>query len=206
MRQRHVSPFWNGLRRMVESALVLVVLVLLGVSIQQFMGEGASAAPGAIRIIDGDSLVVGGTEVRLWGIDAPELRQGCIANGATVPCGRKARERLVALVQGQSVSCIGSGKDRYDRLLAVCSTARGVELNATLVREGLAYDFGGYGAEEAQARNAKLGVWAGKNERPKAYRDRTRAGMEDEAGLSARLFHFVRRWLQQFKGGQNEAV
>lgn len=32
---------------------------------------------GPARIVDGDSIEVGGTKIRLYGIDAPELDQSC---------------------------------------------------------------------------------------------------------------------------------
>ena len=39
---------------------------------------------------DGDSLMVGDTEVRLFGIDAPEWDQSCQKNGQDWSCGRAA--------------------------------------------------------------------------------------------------------------------
>jgi hypothetical protein len=60
---------------------------------------------GHARIIDGDSLMVAGTEVRLWGIDAPELFQRCTREGREVQCGREASRALIAMVAGQQVTC-----------------------------------------------------------------------------------------------------
>jgi endonuclease YncB( thermonuclease family) len=206
MRPRRDFRHKSWLRRIAESALALIVLILLAVAVQQVTGEAVSASPGAARAVDGDSLVINGERVRLWGIDAPELKQTCLADGATVPCGALAHGRLQDLIRGRRVDCAGIGKDRYDRLLAVCRTEGALEINATLVREGHAYDFGGYASEEAQARAARRGVWAGDNERPKAYRDRMRAGLEDEGGLAALLFHRVGRWLHALREGNDEAV
>lgn len=36
---------------------------------------------GRAQVIDGDSLEIGGTRTRLFGIDAPERGQGCQADG-----------------------------------------------------------------------------------------------------------------------------
>ena len=45
----------------------------------------------AFRIVDGDTLELGGRRVRLHGIDAPEAAQPCRdAEGAAWPCGRRA--------------------------------------------------------------------------------------------------------------------
>ncbi len=53
---------------------------------------------GLARPIDGDSLWVGGNEVRLKGIDAPEGRQTCRRSGAIWGCGEAARSALVGLI------------------------------------------------------------------------------------------------------------
>ncbi|MCU0831305.1 MAG: thermonuclease family protein [Rhizobiaceae bacterium] len=183
------------LRLIGDMMLAIGLLALALVALARFAAPGLQAAPGEARAIDGDSLNLNGEEVRLWGIDAPEFQQGCIADGSTVPCGRMARERLAQLLKDQAVACAATGRDRYDRVLAICRTDAG-EINATLVREGHAFDFGGYAAEEAEARSARRGVWAGDNERPRAYRERTKAAIEDGAGLLERGFaQVLRLWL-----------
>lgn len=68
---------------------------------------------GHARIIDGDSLMVAGTEVRLWGIDAPELFQRCMRDGREVQCGREAARALIAMVAGQQVTCNRRDMDRF---------------------------------------------------------------------------------------------
>ena len=54
---------------------------------------------GHARVIDGDTLEVRGTRIRLHGIDAPELQQQCRREGAsaalTYPCGQEAKAALV---------------------------------------------------------------------------------------------------------------
>lgn len=193
---RRRSSAGGFLRRFIESVLVLIILAGLSLFARQLSGASIDAVPGNARAIDGDSLMVDGVEVRLWGIDAPEAAQTCMAGKETTSCGRLARQRLQALISGQAVRCAGAGNDQYDRLLAVCR-AGDTELNAALVLEGFAFDYGGYGAEEAAAREAGRGVWAGDNERPRAFRQRTKAGMEQEAGLLDRIFHAIARFLHR---------
>jgi endonuclease YncB( thermonuclease family) len=63
----------------------------------------ASAQPtvsGLGRAKDGDSLMVGHTEVRLFGIDAPEFDQSCTKNGQPWACGSAAADQLLRLVTG----------------------------------------------------------------------------------------------------------
>jgi hypothetical protein len=49
---------------------------------------------GAVRVIDGDSLPVGSTEVRLFGVDAFEGRQVCVREGNPLALRRSGRERV----------------------------------------------------------------------------------------------------------------
>lgn len=129
---------------------------------------------GRARVVDGDTIEVQGTKVRLFGIDAPEGAQDCIdALGKNYRCGDVATVRLRELVRGRDVLCKGNEHDRYGRLLAVCS-AGSVELNETLVREGLAWAFvrysSVYSAIENEARSARRGIFAGENTPPWDFR------------------------------------
>lgn len=126
---------------------------------------------GAARAIDGDSLVVSGREMRLKGLDAPELRQSCEIDGQSVACGRRAAAALRRWLARGPVTCTGNETDRYARLLVVCRVY-GQDIGADLVRQGLAVDFGRYPAEEAEARKAGIGIWAGTFEQPQLYRRR----------------------------------
>ena len=129
---------------------------------------------GPACVTDGDTLVVngkrrharcvGGTRVRLFGIDAPELKQKCRhANARDFLCGRAAASFLLEHVRGGTVECKGNSVDRYGRLIAVCFID-GQNLNALLVGEGwaLAYrDFSDkYVPQENAAREASKGIWA----------------------------------------------
>jgi endonuclease YncB( thermonuclease family) len=131
------------------------------------------AAEGAVRVVDGDSLWVGQTEVRLFGIDAPEAAQTCGRAGAEWACGTWATEALRGLVAGRAVSCDPRGEDRYGRTLAVCR-AEGIEINRALVQAGVAFAYRRYStayvAEERAAERAGRGIWAGSAQEPEAFR------------------------------------
>lgn len=126
---------------------------------------------GAARAIDGDSLIVGGREMRLKGLDAPELRQSCEIDGQSVTCGRQAAAALRRWLARGPATCTGNETDRYGRLLVVCRI-NGQDIGADLVRRGFAVDFGGYPGEEAAARKEGAGIWAGTFEQPQLYRRR----------------------------------
>ena len=127
--------------------------------------------------IDGDSLRVDGRDIRLLGIDAPELRQTCRdERGRDWACGREAHALLRQLVSRGTVTCASSAKDRYGRTLARCSAGDVADVGEALVRAGYAIDFmkGGYGAAEAEARAAKRGIWRGEFEQPRDWRAKNR--------------------------------
>ena len=151
--------------------LVVSIVVLLSAAILLFVFRGAPQRDitGTAEVIDGDSLRLGGEEMRLKGIDAPELSQICKVSGRETPCGREARAALRKLTASGLVTCVGGERDRYGRLLVACRV-RGIDINAAMVRDGQAVAFGGYEREESEAKAAFRGLWAGEFERPKDWR------------------------------------
>jgi endonuclease YncB( thermonuclease family) len=128
------------------------------------VAAGAAAQTGPARVIDGDTLEVAGVRVRLWGIDAPESRQTCEADGQDYACGERATRHLRTLVADRTVSCEPRTRDRYGRTVALCRTD-GSDLGAAMVRDGWALAFvryaADYVAEELEARAARRGLWQG---------------------------------------------
>lgn len=155
--------------------LALAVFVVTGMVVAYSLNVRAPRQQigGHVRIIDGDSLMVGGTEVRLYGIDAPELFQRCTRDNREVQCGREAARALIALVAGQAISCERRDIDRYGRTVATCQV-EDVDLGRAMVASGHAVSFGAYYQEEAAARADRKGLWAGEFIRPREWRDRER--------------------------------
>jgi len=56
--------------------------------------------------------------------------------------------------------------------LLVDCRVRGIDVNAAMVRDGYALSFGGFAREEAEAKAAYRGLWAGEFERPGTWRAR----------------------------------
>ena len=119
---------------------------------------------GVPRIIDGDTIRIGNKRIRLHGIDAPEARQTCAANGKQWRCGQEATNALVRIVGEHQVSCSQRDRDRYGRIVAVCR-AGAVDLNAWMVGEGWAVAYRRFSMEyvrdEGEARGRKAGLWRG---------------------------------------------
>lgn len=145
------------------------LLLLLALALWFEQRDRPREAEGRARIIDGDSLVVDGLEVRLKSIDAPEARQTCRRGNAEWRCGEEAARQLQRLAGNGRIACRGRGYDRYDRLLAICSRG-GEEINRQMVTEGWAVAFGNYGREESLARAGKRGIWASEFQRPADWR------------------------------------
>ncbi len=117
---------------------------------------------GRPSVIDGDTLAVHGTRVRLHGIDAPESRQTCLRGGKPERCGQQSALALADRIGRRTVICEGHSKDRYGRLLAVCKAGK-EDLNAWLVEAGWAVAYRKYSldyvAQEDAARKAGRGLW-----------------------------------------------
>jgi endonuclease YncB( thermonuclease family) len=151
---------------------------------------GPSAELGNIyHAIDGDSFKVGPTEIRLYGIDAPEYRQSCTgASQLQQPCGKLARDALSELLRGRNIHCNTFDQDRYGREVSVCKDGT-LDINREMVRLGWAVAYRkhaiAYVSVEAEAKKAKRGIWAWSFEMPEDYRARYRSsqgsvlGMED---------------------------
>ena len=62
---------------------------------------------GNAHIIDGDTIKINGKKIRLFGIDAPELKQKC----GWWDCGKEAKWWLELLVQNKIITCFYKKKD-----------------------------------------------------------------------------------------------
>ena len=129
---------------------------------------------GVGRAIDGDSLMVGQHEVRLFGIDAPEARQTCSRDGQPWTCGAASTEQLSDQVSGKLVTCIAVGSDKYGRVVARCSVGER-ELNRYMVATGYALAYRRYSIDyvsaEEIARANRRGIWSSRFELPSQARE-----------------------------------
>lgn len=87
---------------------------------------------GRARVVDGDTIVIQKTQVRLFGIDAPEINH---------PYGQKAKWALVSLCKGQTVQAEITDQDGYGRTVARCYLQDGRDISAEMVKLGLAIDW-----------------------------------------------------------------
>lgn len=131
----------------------------------------AQTYTGQARVVDGDTVDLGlGANIRLHGIDTPELSQRCDG----LACGKTARAALVEMIAGRLVRCEQTAWDnRYNRPVARCFVGK-TDLGAGMVAAGYARAYLKYSADYAElekeaALNAR-GFWAGTFTAPAAFR------------------------------------
>ena len=135
----------------------------------------AAQAPvyGTGQAKDGDSLMVGIKEVRLFGIDAPEYDQRCQRNGQDWTCGASAAEKLAQLVNGKNVVCSSMGMDQHNRMLGRCMVGAN-DINRAMVASGYAVAFRRYSSDYVSAEDSakvnKRGIWSGTFQMPSEFR------------------------------------
>ena len=145
-------------------------IFLVGVSIISYTALSStydiSGHVNITKVSDGDSLRSGDLRIRLFGIDAPELKQQCTdQNGTLWGCGAVARHQLIGLIkENKKLKCNLRDVDRFGRLIMQCFTGS-IDIAAAMVRSGhaLAYRHFSdlYIADEEQAKTARKGVWQG---------------------------------------------
>lgn len=107
---------------------------------------------GSAYVVDGDTIKIQKTQVRLFGVDAPEINH---------PYGKKAKWALVSLCAGQKVRAEVTAEDTHGRTVAKCYLEDGRDLSAEMVKLGMAIDWpkfsdGKYSALELPDARKKL--------------------------------------------------
>lgn len=123
--------------------------------------DAESAAPpvkpqiltGPAYVVDGDTIKIQKTQIRLFGVDAPELNH---------PYGQKAKWAMVRLCKGHTVRAEITENDAYGRTVAKCFLPDGRDLSAELVKQGLAIDwpkFSGGVYRDMETADARKKLW-----------------------------------------------
>lgn len=130
-----------------------------------------------LRISDGDTLkLVGGTSVRLLGLNTPELAR---SGRAAQPLAQEASEALRSLLSEQLFLVDGDQpQDRYGRRLSHVFSSSGRSAEEVLLEKGLGFFVGSdpttgmadcLRLAEQRARQAKRGVWSERYWAPMAF-------------------------------------
>ncbi len=148
--------------------------ICLFISFLLFPSMAIADVTGFARVVDGDTIWIGETKIRLHGIDAPESKQECSdSSGTPYRCGEASTNELKAMIRANPIRCEGTALDKYDRLIATCY-AGNLDLNAEMVRRGWALAYRQYSKDyinnEVEAQVAKRGMWAGEFDKPWEWR------------------------------------
>jgi endonuclease YncB( thermonuclease family) len=118
-----------------------------------------------VSVHDGDTITIQAenatrVRVRLYGIDAPELRQ---------EHGHDAQLAMSSMVAGRQVEARPMARDRYGRTVALVRAGNATSVNEEMVRQGWAWVYLRYCREpfcpawtdiEAVARDTRAGLWS----------------------------------------------
>ena len=144
----------NGAEAVTRAVLLVLSLIVVA-------GMAAASQPmlvGIASVIDGDTIEIRGTRIRLFGIDAPEGGQTCFrANGAAWQCGEQSAIALTRQLGRSELRCEPRGQDRYRRTIAVCF--KGAEdINQWMVTSGWAVAFRRYSLGGTSNYGVRAGV------------------------------------------------
>ena len=154
--------------------LTVLTTILLFLTIQTSTSLAYADITGKAKVIDGDTIQINDTKIRIYGIDAPERKQTCaMPKNKIIRCGVTAGDAMRDLITGATVTCKQQGIDRYRRVVAICY-ADGRDIGQNMVHTGWAVAYRKYSKKyvtvENKARVAKRGMWRGEFVKPWEWR------------------------------------
>ncbi len=162
---------WKG-----RSVLVLLLVVAVAATAPAAPRRAPVVVAGVVaHVRDGDTIVVGRTPVRLFGISAPERDH---------PLGRAATRFMRRLALGKAAVCRGDGSRSHDRVVAICRVD-GRDLGEAVVAAGLARDCPRYSGGRYRGVEARAGPIVEDYELPGYCRPRGRRTAQLEGSSSA---------------------
>lgn len=170
-----------------KSIFRIIALILSTALPASASDQATPGLDGMGSVIDGDTIEIHGTRIRLNGIDAPESAQLCRdGRGSAWRCGQQAAMALSDRIGRQPVSCQQTDTDRYRRVVADCFVAD-ENLNQWMVGQGWAVAWRKYStayvAAEDSARTAARGIWRGRFEMPWDWRAARRGNASTTAPM-----------------------
>lgn len=119
-------------KKMVVGMMVVALLSTMVLGVEKY-GNLKFETSTVINVVDGDTFDIGnGERVRMYGINAPEYPNGCMAEDS--------KKRLSDLILNKKIKIINKGKDNFGRSLGMIYIDK-LSINKVLVTEGLAiYD------------------------------------------------------------------
>ena len=145
--------------KLIQNLISIVILLILS---HYSLAKSISKPD---RIIDGDTIVLNSKKIRFHGIDTPEIHQKCKdKKGYVYACGLRATKEFKKVIGTNKVLCKKKTTDRYRRSISVCFV-NDKNINSLMVKRGWALAYRKYSKDyvndEEEAKEKKIGLWAG---------------------------------------------
>lgn len=138
----------------------IIAVIVFSAAILGYFVISPSNITGYASVIDGDTLDIDGTKVRLYGIDAPEIDQTC----GQSQCGIEVRNWLRKRIRNLVVFCQKKDTDKYGRSVATCYVEKDHDIAEDLVLHGFARSYHlyshDYDEQEKWASDQQVGMWS----------------------------------------------
>jgi endonuclease YncB( thermonuclease family) len=134
---------------------------------------------GFAKVHDGDTLKINGKNIRLYGLDAPELKQNCYDGNKKINCGLNSRDYLKNLIAEKQIFCTDLDRDKYGRIDGNCYSFNPadnskINLGQHMVNAGWALAYRTYSPRfiinETFAEITQKGVWQYQFQKPWYWR------------------------------------
>ena len=118
MKTRIMDGLARTERRVISFAAVSMLVLVLGVPTPI---DAEEVIAGNARVVDGDTIEIDKRRIRLYAIDAPEMKQSCSNNKKEYKCGVASKAALEKKIGSKPVRCEPKkSRDRYGRYVATC--------------------------------------------------------------------------------------
>lgn len=159
---------------------LLAVLASSGVRAQQGLPSDLEVT-GTAQAITGDLITINNLDIRLYGIDAPEIGQTCWnVRGVAYDCGIGARNMMTRILNDRTLHCVIFAERQDGAAIGTCrlDTEEGTDLGRVMVLIGWAFADRAlsdrYDRSEGVAQADRAGVWSGRAQRPSIWRNERR--------------------------------
>ena len=171
---------------MKKLSLILFSILILFFETQSYSEE--KFIFGKAQVIDGDTIKINGKSIRLYGIDAPEMKQLCKDKyKVNYACGYVSKFFLKSFIKDamkiknyKNVFCYYNELDRYNRIIGECFVGpkKIYSLNSAMILSGNAVAYLRYSKKylnaQESAKSKSNGLWAGTFEMPEEWRKKNK--------------------------------
>jgi endonuclease YncB( thermonuclease family) len=101
--------------RSLHGLFMLTRSIFVAIALAARSAAFADDLVGQASVIDGDTIEIHGTRIRIFGIDAPESDQLCRNEESELyRCGQKASNALFDFIARRPIECVEVDRDRYN--------------------------------------------------------------------------------------------